>query len=75
MSEMMNLYATWAGTRGFRPTTTDEMEILTGLYILMGSIKLPRVRMYWSPALLLKVAEVSKMSMDSVHSLALCQQL
>ena len=64
MADMTNLYATQCGTRGYRPTTADEMEVLTGLHIVMGCMKFPRVRMYWESSVMLKLIEISRMTRD-----------
>nr|CAD7446340.1 unnamed protein product [Timema bartmani] len=51
MAGMTNIYAIQAGTNGFKPTTTTELETLIGLHIVMGTLKFPRVRMYWDTTL------------------------
>nr|CAD7414359.1 unnamed protein product [Timema cristinae] len=51
MAEMTNMYAIQAGTNGFKQTTTAELETLFGLHLVMGTLKYPRVRMYWDTTL------------------------
>lgn len=43
-----NLYAEQNNRVSFKPTNTAEIRSLFGLHMLMGYIKLPRVKMYWS---------------------------
>jgi len=69
MAEMTNLYAVQNNTRAFRCTTAQEMEVLVGLHLLMGTIKFPRVRMYWDSGVLLKLVEASNMSRDRFFQL------
>lgn len=47
MSEMTNIYAMQSDKTKFKPTTPEEIEILFGLHIMMGTLKFPRVRLYW----------------------------
>ncbi|XP_049954845.1 piggyBac transposable element-derived protein 3-like [Schistocerca serialis cubense] len=52
MADMTNLYALQSGTiSNFKQTTPAELQILFGLHILMGTLKFPRVRMYWDTTL------------------------
>nr|CAD7424363.1 unnamed protein product [Timema monikensis] len=51
MAEMTNMYAIQAATNSFKPTTTAELETLFGLHLVMGTLKFPRVRMYWDTTL------------------------
>lgn len=46
MAKFTNMYALNQGIR-FKPSTPEEIEILFGLHIVMGTVKLPRVSMYW----------------------------
>lgn len=49
-AEMTNMYALQQNN-SMRPCTASKIETLFGLHIAMGSIGLPRVRMYWSSAI------------------------
>lgn len=44
-----NEYAKQQNVKSFQDTNPSEMKVLFGLHMLMGIIKLPRIRMYWSP--------------------------
>lgn len=50
-----NLYAQQQSVKNFAPTNASEIKILFGLHILMGVVKLPRVKMYWWPILNLDI--------------------
>jgi len=69
MADMTNLYATQNHTNKFQNTTSNEMEVLVGLHISMGTLKFPRVRMYWASGLMLTVVEASNMSHDRFFKL------
>ena len=43
-----NMYVQQKDVRSFKVTDSDEIQKLFGLHILMGSLKLPRIRLYWS---------------------------
>lgn len=47
ISYFTNLYAIQKSQTRFKPTSADEIKIVIGIHIIMGSLKLPRVRMYW----------------------------
>ena len=45
-----NIYAEQTGqsTQTFKRTCSDEMMKFVGIHLLMGTMKLPQIRMYWS---------------------------
>jgi hypothetical protein len=47
MAAMTSMYALQKGECGFKAPDASEIKTLTGLHIVMGSLKLPRVRLYW----------------------------
>lgn len=47
ISYFTNLYAIQKFQTRFKPTSADEIKIVIGIHIIMGSLKLPRIRMYW----------------------------
>lgn len=51
MATETNIYSLQNGDTNFAPTTVDELKTFVGLHILMGSLKYPRIRMYWDTAL------------------------
>lgn len=50
-----NLYAEQQEKVAFKATNAAEIRSLFGLHMIMGYIKLPRVRMYWSPVINLQM--------------------
>lgn len=54
-----NIYAQQQNNTKFPATNLCEIKILFGLHMLMGYIKLPRIRMYWSPELNLEIFKSS----------------
>ncbi|XP_056116469.1 piggyBac transposable element-derived protein 3-like [Rhinichthys klamathensis goyatoka] len=51
MSTMTNIYAEQNGVRGYKHASASEIEVLVGLHMAMGVLRLPRVRMYWSSSI------------------------
>ncbi|XP_026805825.1 piggyBac transposable element-derived protein 1-like [Rhopalosiphum maidis] len=47
MAFFTNLYAVSKQISRFKPTNINEMKIFIGIHIIMGSLKYPRVRLYW----------------------------
>lgn len=47
MVEMSNTYAIQKGTVNFKNTNKKEIEVLIGLHLAIGSLKFPRIRLYW----------------------------
>lgn len=47
MAEMTNLYAVQSGKIRFRPTSSNEIEILFGLHMATGIFNYPELKMYW----------------------------
>lgn len=54
-----NEYAKQKNVNNFALTKGSEIKILFGLHMLMGIIKLPRVKMYWSPIFNLEIFKSS----------------
>ncbi|XP_037034395.1 piggyBac transposable element-derived protein 4-like [Bradysia coprophila] len=50
-----NLYAEQQDAKKWRPTDKAEMKIFIGLQIMMGNLKLPRIELYYSKELDLKM--------------------
>lgn len=50
-----NQYAQQNNVSGYKPTDANEIKRLFGLHILMGCLKFPRLRLYWSPILNLEI--------------------
>ncbi|GBM74764.1 Chimeric ERCC6-PGBD3 protein [Araneus ventricosus] len=46
MTTYTNMHALQKGL-SFKPTTKEELEVLFGLRIIMGTLKYPRVNLYW----------------------------
>ncbi|GBN81160.1 hypothetical protein AVEN_275524-1, partial [Araneus ventricosus] len=46
MTTYMNMYAFQKGI-SFKPATKEELEVLFCLHIIMGTLKYPRVNLYW----------------------------
>lgn len=63
-----NIYAQQQNKFNVKTTNSSEIKILFGLHMLMGYIKLPRVRMYWSPELNLEIFK-SSMTCDRFFQL------
>ncbi|PNF34042.1 hypothetical protein B7P43_G03481 [Cryptotermes secundus] len=52
MADMTNIYALQSGEiSNFKQTTPAELKTLFGLHIIMGTLKFPRVRMFWDTTL------------------------
>ncbi|XP_063237795.1 piggyBac transposable element-derived protein 3-like [Bacillus rossius redtenbacheri] len=51
MSEMTNLYAVQNHKPRFKHTCSSELQVLFGLHIAMGTLKLPRVSLFWDKAI------------------------
>jgi hypothetical protein len=47
MAYFTNLYATQQNSTRFKPTTSSEIRDFIAIHIVMGALKMPRVRMYW----------------------------
>ncbi|XP_015367868.1 PREDICTED: piggyBac transposable element-derived protein 3-like [Diuraphis noxia] len=47
MAFYTNLYSVSKQISRFKPTNINEMKIFIGIHIIMGSLKYPRVRLYW----------------------------
>lgn len=48
---MTNLYATQNNIARFSPTTKEEIKVFFGIHILLGNLKFPKARIYWSASL------------------------
>ncbi|XP_046392264.1 piggyBac transposable element-derived protein 3-like [Ischnura elegans] len=68
MAEKTNMYALQKGKSNFKPTNKTEIEKLVGMHIIMGSLNLPRVRLYWDKALGISVFH-ENMTRDRFFSL------
>lgn len=55
MAMHTNMYALQQGKTSFKQTTRDEIEVLFGLHVLAGTLKFPRIRMYWNATLKVNV--------------------
>lgn len=55
MVEYTNLYAEQKDTKKWRPTDKAEMKQFIGLQVMMGNLKLPRIELYYSKELELKM--------------------
>lgn len=55
ISDNTNLYAEQKSVPGWKNTNAEEIEILFGLHIAMGHLKLPQSKMYWSNDIDLKM--------------------
>lgn len=64
-----NEYAVQQNVKNFLPTNSSEIKILFGLHMLMGIIKLPRVKMYWSSLFDLQIFK-TKHDMRAIFSVA-----
>ena len=42
-----SIYAIQKGTVNFKNTNKKEIEVLIGLHLAIGSLKFPRIRLYW----------------------------
>lgn len=47
MAYFTNLYATQQNSTRFKPTTSSEIRDFIAIHMVMGALKMPRVRMYW----------------------------
>lgn len=47
MAFFTNLYASQINTSRFKSTTIQEMKEFIAVHLVMGSLKFPRIRMYW----------------------------
>lgn len=47
MAYFTNLYAIQQNSTRFKPTTSSEIRDFIAIHMVMGALKLPRVRMYW----------------------------
>lgn len=54
MAYFTNLYAV-QNQKKFKPTSVFEIKIFIGIQLMMGSLKFPRVRMYWEQNFQIKV--------------------
>lgn len=55
MVQFTNLYAEQNETKKWKPTNKDEIQKFIGLHVWMGNIKIPRIEMYYSRQLDLKI--------------------
>lgn len=55
METNTNIYALQQGRSSFKQTTASEIEVLFALHILAGTLKFPRIHMYWDRALKVNV--------------------
>lgn len=65
-TEKTNIYAIQQGVH-FPPVTTNEMKVFLGLQITIGTLKFPRLRMYWEEGL--KLPMFYKMSRNRFLSI------
>ncbi|GBN67016.1 Retrovirus-related Pol polyprotein from transposon 297 [Araneus ventricosus] len=66
MTTYTNMYALQKGV-SFKPTTKEELEVLFGLHIIMGTLKYPRVNLYWDNSVGIPTF-VNCMTRDSVRN-------
>gem|GEM_PF-6597447 len=52
---MTNIYAMQKGVLGFKHNNKEEMEKFIGLHIMMGVLIYPRIELYWSGKLHIKL--------------------
>lgn len=75
MAHMTNIYALQSGEiSNFKQTTPTELKTLFGLHIIMGTLKFPRVRMYWDTTLIMQLF-LDSMSSDRFFQLRTNLQL
>ena len=69
MADMTNIYALQRGEiSSFKQTTPAELKTLFGLHIIMGTLKFPRVRMFWDTTLKMQLF-LDSMSRDRFFQL------
>lgn len=57
MADMTHLYAIQRNTAKFPPSNLHEIKKFIGIHIIMGSLQVPRVCMYWHSSMGIPLVE------------------